>query len=209
MVCQLQRVNFGNSSLPESWIFAGGDPEKKVPIIFSLFLIRTEERFILVDAGCVTMDGFEMTDFIGPVAALEKLGVKPEQITDLIITHAHHDHMECVGCYPNAVVYLHEQELPEGQRYLPKQARVELFRDAFFLAEGIRVVPIGGHSPGSCIVEVQTQGKTKVLCGDECYSFYNLCNRIPTASSFCPERSRMFIDTYATDDYECLLCHEE
>ena len=80
----------------------------------------------------------------------------------------------------------------------------------FVLTGGVRVVPIGGHAPGSSVVEVELEleGKTKVLCGDECYSFYNLKNRVPTATCFCPEKSRAFLQRYAGGAYECLLCHE-
>lgn len=83
-------VNYGKSALPESMIFENGAENKFRPIIFRIYLLKTENRLILVDAGCETMPGFDMTDFIGPVKALNNIGISPEGITDLIITHAHH-----------------------------------------------------------------------------------------------------------------------
>lgn len=62
-----------------------------------IYLMKTQNRLILADAGYETMPGFDMRDFIGPVKAFEKTGIKPEDITDVIITHAHHDHIECVS----------------------------------------------------------------------------------------------------------------
>lgn len=46
-----------------------------------IYLIRTTDRNILVDAGCVTMPGFVMEDFIGPVVALERMGVSTDKIS--------------------------------------------------------------------------------------------------------------------------------
>ena len=88
-------IDYGKSLLPESWIFENGAENKFRPIVFRVYLIRTENRLILVDAGCETMPGFDMKDFIGPIKALRNIGISLEEITDLIITHAHHDHIEC------------------------------------------------------------------------------------------------------------------
>ena len=76
------------------------------------------------------------------------------------------------------------------------------------LEEDIRILWIGGHSPGSCVVEILKDGQILVLCGDECYHPYNLQMKEPTASSCCPERSRAFVETYTKPPYVCLLCHE-
>ena len=93
---QLQAIEYANSDLPESMIFEGGDKQKRLPIAFIVYCIQTEGRVILVDAGCDTMPGFEMRDFIGPVAALKQHGINALDVTDVILTHAHHDHAEAV-----------------------------------------------------------------------------------------------------------------
>mgnify|MGYP002748365553 CR=1 FL=1 len=79
-------IDYGKSVLSESMIFENGAKNKFRPIIFRVYLIRTENRLILVDAGCETMPDFDMRDFIGPVKALCYIGISPEKITDLIIT---------------------------------------------------------------------------------------------------------------------------
>ena len=73
-------IDYGKSFLPESWIFQNGAENKLRPIIFRMYLLKTENRLILVDAGCETMPGFVMTDFIGTVKALENIGVKADEI---------------------------------------------------------------------------------------------------------------------------------
>ena len=98
-------INYGKSVLPESMIFENGAENKLHPIIFRIYLLKTENRLILVDAGCETMPDFDMRDFIGPINALKNIGITPDEITDVIITHAHHDHIECAKYFKNAVIY--------------------------------------------------------------------------------------------------------
>ena len=99
-------IVYGRSVLPESMIFQNGAEDAFRPLLFMIYLIKAENRLILSDAGCETMPGFDMQDFIGPVKALDHIGIKPEDITDVVITHAHHDHIECVSRFQNAVIYV-------------------------------------------------------------------------------------------------------
>lgn len=206
---EIHRVTYGNSDLPESWIVPGGDENKKIPIIFSVFLIETAQGYILVDTGSETMPGFEVENFRSPVAVLREMGVMPQQITHVIITHAHHDHIACVNYFPKAKICIQQEEYEIGKEYLSKNENIILFSDEMDVLDGIKILKIGGHTIGSCVVECQKDGRTYVLCGDECYSFYNLRYGIPTASSYDSEKSKKFIETYGTDRYTCLLCHEK
>lgn len=205
---EILRVDYGRSRLPESMIFSGGSEAREIPIVFSVFLVVTEARAILVDAGCDTMPGFEMEDFCGTVAALKKLGCTPDDITDVILTHAHHDHIQGIKDFPHAHVYIQEAEYARGKRHIPESCPVHTFPETCQVAEGVTVKRIGGHTEGSCVVEVRGENTVYVLCGDECYSRKNLTERIPTGSSFCPEKSAAFIHTYTQPGYTCLLCHD-
>ena len=208
MIQDIVRIQYAESTLPESWVFNGGEKGKKVPIIFSVFLVCTENKKILIDAGCETMPGFEMTNFKTPMLVLREKGVDTTEITDVIITHAHHDHMECVKYFNNATVHIQEDEYEIGRKYLSEDSVVRTFSDEAVINDCVKIVKIGGHSVGSSIVECKKDNKFYVLCGDECYSLYNIRNRIPTATSYSPENSRTFIEKYAQSPYECLLCHD-
>jgi len=205
---QILRVDYGRSVLPESAIRPDGRKDRDIPILFSVFLIPWGERNILVDAGCDTMPGFVMTDFCGTVAALQKLGYSPEDITDVIITHAHHDHIQGIKDFPHARVYIQQAEYEKGKHHIPESCPVYTFAELCTPAEGIVVRRIGGHSKGSCVVEVSGEDTVYVLCGDECYSRWNLTHGIPTASSCCPTQSAAFIRQYTQPGYTCLLCHD-
>lgn len=202
-------VKYAESLLPESMIFRDGDKNKTRPIVFKIYLIKTKERNILVDAGCETMPGFDMKNFSGPVKALENIHVSPEDITDVVITHAHHDHIECVKYFSSAVIHIERGEYEAGAKYIPDHFKVNAFCDEFAVCENVRIIKIGGHSAGSCIIEIKKGDIIYIIAGDECYLRECLQRKIPTGASFCPEKSKEFIDKYNTEQYRVLLCHDK
>ena len=206
---ELIPIEYGKSVLPESMIFLGGAEDRFCPIVFMIYLMKTQNRLILVDAGCETMPGFTMRDFIGPVKALEKLGIKPENITDVIITHAHHDHIACVSKFKNAVISIQRDEYENGKGYFAEGMNRKLFDNEMKICSCVKTVKIGGHSKGSCIVEITDNEKNYIIAGDECYLRECLDKRIPTGSSYCPEKSREFIEKYSSPEYTVMLSHDQ
>ncbi len=207
MIKEIRRIKHGDTFIPESWIFTGGDKGKSIPIILSVFLIKTDNKLILIDAGCETMPGFKLEIFKTPMDALKGQGVDPDSITDVLLTHAHHDHIECVKYYKNATVYINSDELQEGRRFIPDGMKVVTFDEEITVDDGVKMVKIGGHSKGSSVVELETGDKITVICGDECYSTYNIINKVPTATSVSKENSSKFIEKYCNGNYNLLLCH--
>ena len=202
-------VEYGRSVLAESMIFQGGAEDIFRPIVFMIYLLKVQDRLILADAGCETMPGFDMHDFIGPVKALEKMNIKPEDITDVIITHSHHDHVECVSRFKNAVIYIQRDEYESGRRYFSEGMSVRLFDDEIQICPDVKAIKIGGHSKGSCIVEIGENREKYIIAGDECYMRECLDKRIPTGSSYCPKKSREFIEKYSGSEYTVMLCHDK
>ena len=202
-------VDYAKSVLPESWVFKNGSEERLLPIIFRIYLIKTESRLILVDAGCETMPGFDMKDFIGPIKALGNLGISPEQITDLIITHAHHDHIQCVKYFKNAVIYIQKDEYEAGKGYLSENLNIRTFDEEMLICDGIKAVKIGGHSIGSSIAEITDENGTYIIAGDELYSRDCITKQIPPGAPYNPENSKKFLEKYCKGGYTVLLCHDE
>lgn len=163
---EITHIKFADTYLPESWIFEGGFENKNVPIIFSFFLLKTKERNILIDVGCE--DSGMLENFIHPITELSRHGICSEDITDIIITHAHFDHIECVKYFSNAVVYIQEKEYARGLGYLKNNRYITTFENEIEVCEGLSVIKIGGHTAGSSIVKCKTQHKTIIFCGDEC-----------------------------------------
>ena len=202
-------IDYAKSTLPESWVFLKGDKDVKVPIVFRVFLLKTADRLILVDAGCVTMPGFDMVDFIGPIKALKNMGISVDDITDVILTHHHHDHIECVKEYKNAVVYIQKDEYEKGKQYIGTEQTVKTFDDEIQGCDGVKGIKIAGHSVGSSIVEIAGEDKPTIIAGDECYSRQCLIKKIPTGMSPNPEVSKAFVEKYGSDQYSVLLCHDD
>lgn len=205
---QIIPVEYGKSVLPESMIFINGDENKFREIVFKVYLIKTDKKLILVDSGCETMPGFVMRDFIGTVQALKNINITPDEITDVVITHSHHDHIECVKYFNNAVIHIQSDEYEGGKRYIPDEFKVNVFENEFSVCENVKIVKIGGHSKGSCIVEIAIDTKDYIISGDECYLRECLTKEIPTGSSFNQNASREFVKKYSDSKYTVLLCHE-
>ena len=121
-------VRYGTTELKESWIFRGGDPQKIRPISLTVYLIETEDKKILVDAGCDTMPGFHLKYHVSPPKALaEQTGISAEEITDVILTHSHHDHMEAVGHFLHARIHLERREYGKSAQGWLEGANLHLF----------------------------------------------------------------------------------
>ena len=202
-------INYGKSVLPESMIFENGAENKLRPMIFRIYLLKTENRLILADAGCKTMPDFDMKDFIGPINALKNIGITPDEITDVIITHAHHDHIECAKYFKNAAIYIQKDEYEAGNGYLTESLNIRTFEEEMLICDGIKAVKIGGHSKGSSIVEITDSYKKYIIAGDECYIRECLTKQIPTGISCNPGKSYAFIQKYGKCGYTVLLCHDE
>ena len=202
-------VIYGKSEIPESMAFLNGDKNKFREILFKVYVIKTENKIILVDAGCETMPWFKMRDFLGTVKALEGIGINPSEITDVILTHSHHDHIECVKYFKNAVIHIEKDEYENGKKYIPEDFFVNTFDNIYEVCKNVKVLKIGGHTKGSCIVEIKDEDKIYIISGDECYLRECLENKIPTGSSFDLKKSTEFISEYSKSKYTVLFCHDE
>lgn len=123
--------------------------------------------------------------------SLDALGVDPEEITDLIFTHLHFDHIgwATVGgepFFPNATVrcaaadldyFLPGTEedwftsqlfhsLPVPDRLAPVLDRIETWEQDSPILPGVDVRLAAGHTPGSSVVVLSSGGQRALLLGD-------------------------------------------
>jgi len=200
-------LKYAESVLPESMAFLGASKEKVIPISFAIYLIKTKNKNILVDAGCDTMPGFVMKRFYSPAFILRQADLSADEITDVIITHAHHDHIEALSHFRNAVLHISEDEYPNGKKYIPDYMPVNLFKEEFLIEEQIKVIKYGGHSVGSAIVKI-TDEEIHILAGDECYTDLNIKNKICTGTFYDKEKSIKFVEKYSNKKYHVHTCHD-
>lgn len=204
----LLALKYGESTLPCNQLYRGGDPCLCEPISFTVYLLTVGARKILIDAGCEDMPGFQMEQFCSPVEILARCGIFPEEITDLIITHAHHDHIAAAKRFPNATAIIHIDAYARGARYLPPRMPIRTFRRSAMVARGVQVRLVGGHASGSSVVLIDQGEKTYLICGDECYVSRNFRDGIPTGASAAPAKSEAFLRAYNNSRTVPLFCHD-
>src|SRR5579859_7096560 len=98
---------------PVAELVAGADPARKLDIAMMIWLVRGNGRNILVDSGFYHDHFFKdwhVNDFVKPSDTLKPLGLKPEEITDVIITHMHWDHADGMDLFPNARIWIQKDE---------------------------------------------------------------------------------------------------
>ena len=79
-----------------------------------IWLIKGEGHNILFDAGFYReqfMKQWQPADYQRPDAAIAVAGLKPEDITDVIISHIHWDHADGFDLFPKAKVWIQKEEL--------------------------------------------------------------------------------------------------
>lgn len=152
------------------------------------FLIRTLKRLTLVDAGSGTTKGPSMGHLPSSLAAL---GVAPESIDCLLMTHLHMDHIGGIvdeaglPAFVNAELVMHEAEAryfletPDEQLDARSRRNLEFQRNAVRAygkkcrkvrdgegIEGVRARLAPGHTPGHTLWEVGSGSAKAVVIGD-------------------------------------------
>jgi glyoxylase-like metal-dependent hydrolase (beta-lactamase superfamily II) len=90
-----------------------GAPKEKIEIAMVVWLIRGGNRNILLDSGYhrhTFLKEFPSTDYLRPDKAVKLAGVQAEEITDIVISHAHWDHMGGIDLFPKANVWIQKEE---------------------------------------------------------------------------------------------------
>ena len=204
----VHRIKYAESVLPESMVFDGGSKDKNIPISFVVYLIKSGNKNILVDAGCDTLPSFDMRKFYSPAFILRQMDISPNDITDVILTHSHHDHIEAVKHFKNAVIHIQKDEYESGKEYILKTQKVDLFENECEITSRVKAVKWGGHSTGSAIVEIGGETVTHIIAGDECYTAENLKNKICTGL-FCDKtKAVQFVEKYSDKKYCVHTCHD-
>ena len=193
---------------PVEDLVVGAEPGRKLDIAMMIWLVQGNGRNILVDSGFYHERFFkdwQVKDFTKPSDALKRVGLKPEDITDVIITHMHWDHADGMDLFPNARIWIQKDELEyyAGEAWQSKdthggideedvltlvklntQGRVGMVNgDAQEIIPGVTCYTGGKHTYQSQYVGVQTGVGTVVLASDNMYLYENLERHAPIATT--------------------------
>ena len=145
-------LKYADSVYQESHIFQGGSKNRLLPIFFCIYLIEKDERKIIIDAGCDVCPGFEFRPYRSIKYLLYDMDICYDDITDVIITHSHYDHIALLYRFKNATLYIQEDEYACERTYIPEEMKSVVFKEEFNFDSEISIKKIGGHSIGSSIV---------------------------------------------------------
>jgi len=142
-------------------------------------------------------------DYLRPDEAVRLAGVKPEEVTDVVISHAHWDHMGGIDLFPKATVWIQKEEFhyytgeawqPGGQHggidpddvkelvRINTEGRLRLVDgDDVEILPGIRAYTGARHTYASQYLRVDGTPPF-VLASDNVYLYRNVTSRLPSAT---------------------------
>ena len=201
-------VRFAHVSYPVASLVRGAEKGRTIDIAFTIWVMRAPGRVVLLDAGFYRdtfLARWKPRDFVRPSDALRRgLGIEPDQVTDIVISHTHWDHADGADLFPRATIWIQKEEYdyyigPQGEvlhtggvdaddakmfAALKDAARVRLIDgDAKEILPGISVFTGGKHTYASQYVGVRTSSGTIVLASDNAYLYENLEKRLPIAQT--------------------------
>ncbi|MFC5372773.1 MBL fold metallo-hydrolase [Brevundimonas faecalis] len=161
---------------------AAGAPADAVHLSVQPLLVRDGDRVVLLDAGA----GGQMGTANTLVASLRAAGVEPEQVTDVLISHAHGDHVgglvnaQGALTFPKAVIRMSAPEWTAARAGAEKAGagplvaaiapKVETFQPGAQATPSIRAVALDGHMPGHTGYEIVSGNERLLYFGDALHS---------------------------------------
>jgi glyoxylase-like metal-dependent hydrolase (beta-lactamase superfamily II) len=178
------------------------NPGKRLPAPFIVWYVEGLEKTVMIDTGPPNQERSQRLhgDFKPAVSKeqetpqrLRQIGIKPEDVEILILTHLHWDHVGHVDKFPNARIFVSRKEfnyamcpLPLDKFgyevfqpgiepvFLPSIPQFEFLDREEEILPGVKVFPTPGHTVGSTSVEVMTGNGPYVIASDSIYTYDHL-----------------------------------
>jgi len=177
-----QPFAFGGEEGPAAF-----DPSVRYRGSLQNYLIDTGDEVILVDTGLPagtpeevpdeTSVAFTGKDICSYMEAFAALGYKPEQVTKILLTHKHADHSGELRSFPNAQIFVNEEELSADELQGIDNIVPVKFTDGAYhnfpecqkIRDGIYFIKAKGHTYGNSIIVVEKDGLFYMIHGDITY----------------------------------------
>lgn len=183
----IQPVDLARRSAHRAWFFYLSEESGSLEIAYRVWLLRSNGETILVDTGPPLDEGRRRGLYgIRTVDdALRAQGASVSQIDTVILTHLHWDHASSADRFSDAHFYVQRAEVdfflgqahdhPVTARFFSHREmlarllatdRVHIVDGELQLREGIRLMRVGGHTPGTQIVVVDRPQGRAVIASD-------------------------------------------
>ena len=195
---------------PVTFFAVGSTSKDSIQPCYMVYLLKGKNgKNILVDAGFTetpTIYNMASFNYVRPDEMLKKINVDPASITDIILTHPHWHHIGGIDLFPNAMVWMQEQDfnyfvgdawqnnidssgfntkdvLKIKQKKLDKKLQL-IKGDSVEIMPGIRVFTGSKHTYESQYVLVGTGHDKVIIASDNSWVYYNLVNLLPIPLTF-------------------------
>lgn len=173
-----------------------------MPVDFNVWILRNRHRVVLVDTGFGDRASDERgrpLDFLPP-EGLRRIGIDPDEIEDIVITHLHFDHAGCIDQFGKARLHIQDEEMsfatgrcmcdPFIRRPFDVEDVVTLVRRVYAdrvvfhdgeddLFPGLTLHKFPGHSNAVQGVLVNTARGKVLLASDTSHYYANILNAKP------------------------------
>jgi glyoxylase-like metal-dependent hydrolase (beta-lactamase superfamily II) len=191
--------------------FIGGDPhEGPRAMFYYIWAITNSAHTIIVDTGfdAARAERRERDFLRCPTDGLRSVGIDPQTVKTVIVTHLHYDHAGNFDRFPRARFILQDEEMRfatgRSMRFRPMRAayelddvlamvarnyegRVHFVTGAEEIAPGVRVHHIPGHTMGLQAVTVETARGRLCLASDAAHFYDNIAREsaFPVVADVC------------------------
>ena len=134
----------------KDWVI-GAKPTDSVDVCDMFWLIKSRNgENILIDAGFIDSTNSNK-NYIRPDSMLKRLNIEPSEISDIIITHPHNDHIGGLNLFPKALVWMQQDDY-------------DYFIGPAWKEDGYRI----GFEKNDVenIIAINSQGRLKLINGD-------------------------------------------
>ena len=150
----------------------------EVELALGGFVVRSGERVVLIDTGVGRVDSppFHGGDFLTSLAAY---GITPDDVTDVVFTHLHFDHVGWATqqgsvVFANATYRCDERDWdhfvgPDAgatRKLTPIADRMDMWKASGPILPGVDAMVAPGHTPGSTIMVISSGAERALLLGD-------------------------------------------
>jgi len=193
----------GVGKFPAKGSVIGAGQNDSVDVAYFFWLLRDPKgKNILVDAGYID-SAHSTRNFVRPDSVLLELNITPKEISDIIITHPHHDHIGGINLFPNAVVWMDQDDFDyfagpawekggdstgftrtdlKNMLTIQSQGRLKLIKgDDVEIMPGIKAFTGSRHTFQNIYLLVNSgSGKNKIVLASDAVWFYpNLEKELP------------------------------